>query len=77
VPYLQQVYGMSRVTPHSTPACCCSALPSVRWLIGVISDRLRSRHGVMRAFVVAYTLSWLPWLAQVSWPMWATLAWFF
>jgi hypothetical protein len=45
--------------------------------IGVISDRLKSRHGVMRAFVVAYALSWLPWLAQVAWPMWATLVWFF
>jgi len=45
--------------------------------IGVISDRLGSRHGVMRAFVVAYTLSWLPWIAHVAWPMWATLAWFF
>ena len=30
----------------------------------------------MRAFVVAYTASWLPWLAQVAWPMWATLSWF-
>jgi len=45
--------------------------------IGMISDRLRSRHGVMRAFVVAYTVSWLPWLLQAAWPMWATLAWFF
>jgi hypothetical protein len=31
----------------------------------------------MRVFVVAYTLSWLPWLLGAAWPLWATLAWFF
>jgi fucose permease len=30
----------------------------------------------MRAAVLLYTLSWLPWLAHVQWPQWATLAWF-
>ena len=44
--------------------------------IGVLSDRLRSRVGVMRAAVLLYTLSWWPWLAGVQWPPWATLAWF-
>jgi predicted MFS family arabinose efflux permease len=44
--------------------------------IGVISDRLSSRRGVMRAAVLLYTLSWLPWIAHVQWPQWATLGWF-
>jgi MFS family permease len=44
--------------------------------IGLISDRLGSRLGVMRTAVVLYTLSWLPWVLNVQWPLWATLAWF-
>ncbi len=45
-------------------------------LVGAISDRLRSRLGVMRVAVLLYALTWLPWLAHVQWPNWATLAWF-
>ena len=44
--------------------------------IGMISDRLGSRRGVMRAAVLLYTLSWLPWLLHAHWPVWATLVWF-
>jgi predicted MFS family arabinose efflux permease len=44
--------------------------------IGLISDRLKSRAGVMRIFVLLYTLSWAPWLLGSDWPLWATLAWF-
>ncbi|HQR72891.1 MAG TPA: MFS transporter, partial [Burkholderiaceae bacterium] len=76
VPYLQQVHGMSRVqaAQHSSLMLLGVAFGSMA--IGVISDRLRSRRGVMRAAVLLYTLSWLPWLAHVQWPQWATLAWF-
>jgi len=77
VPYLQQVYGMSRVAAAQHTSLLLLGVAFGSLAIGVVSDRLRSRHGVMRAFVVAYTLSWLPWLLQASWPMWATLAWFF
>ena len=76
VPYLQQVHGMTRVhaAQHSSLMLLGVALGSMA--IGVISDRLRSRRGVMRAAVLLYTLSWLPWIAHVQWPLWATLAWF-
>ncbi len=76
VPYLQQVHGMSRVhaAQHSSLMLLGVAFGSMA--IGVISDRLRSRRGVMRAAVLLYTLSWLPWIAHVQWPQWATLAWF-
>jgi predicted MFS family arabinose efflux permease len=77
VPYLQQVYGMSRVAAAQHTSLLLLGVAFGSLAIGMISDRLRSRHGVMRAFVVAYTLSWLPWLLQAAWPMWATLAWFF
>jgi predicted MFS family arabinose efflux permease len=77
VPYLQQVYGMSRVAAAQHTSLLLLGVAFGSLAIGVISDRLKSRHGVMRAFVVAYTVSWLPWLLQAAWPMWATLAWFF
>jgi predicted MFS family arabinose efflux permease len=76
VPYLEQVHGLQRVQAanHASLLLLGVAFGSVA--IGVISDRLRSRRGVMRAFVCAYALTWWPWLAQVHWPQWATLAWF-
>ncbi len=76
VPYLQQTYAMPRVdaAQHASLLLLGVAVGSVA--IGMISDRLKSRQGVMRVFVLAYTLSWLPWLAHVQWPQWATLAWF-
>jgi predicted MFS family arabinose efflux permease len=76
VPYLQQVHGMSRVlaAQHSSLLLLGVAFGSVA--IGMISDRLGSRLGVMRAAVVLYTLAWLPWILHAQWPVWASLAWF-
>jgi predicted MFS family arabinose efflux permease len=77
VPYLQQVYGMPRVAAAQHTSLLLLGVAFGSLAVGVISDRLRSRAGVMRAFVVAYALSWLPWLLQLPLPLWATLAWFF
>ncbi len=76
VPYLQQVHGMTRVdaAQHSSLMLLGVAFGSMG--IGLLSDRLGSRRGVMRVAVLLYTLSWAPWLLHVQWPMWATLAWF-
>jgi sugar phosphate permease len=76
VPYLQQVHGMPRVeaAQHSSLLLLGVAFGSMA--IGMISDRLGSRRGVMRAAVLLYTLSWLPWLLHADWPGWATLGWF-
>jgi predicted MFS family arabinose efflux permease len=77
VPYLQQVHGMERVTAAQHTSLLLLGVAFGSLAIGVISDRLGNRAGVMRVFVVAYTLSWLPWLLGAAWPLWATLAWFF
>jgi predicted MFS family arabinose efflux permease len=76
VPYLQTVHGMSRVEAalHSSLLLLGVAFGSMG--IGIISDRLGNRRGVMRAAVLLYTLSWLPWLLHAHWPVWATLVWF-
>jgi sugar phosphate permease len=77
VPYLQQVHGMTRVDAAQHTSLLLLGVAFGSLAIGVISDRLRSRRGVMRVFVFGYAASWLPWLLHVAWPPWATLAWFF
>ena len=77
VPYLVDVHGLSRVTAaeHASALLLGVAFGSV--VIGVVSDRLRSRRGVMRVCALAYALSWLPWVLHMRWPLAATLIWFF
>lgn len=76
VPFLQDTRGMARVdaAQHSSALLLGVAIGSL--VIGLISDRLQSRRGVMRAFVLLYLLSWLPWLLRADWPIAATLGWF-
>ena len=76
VPYLQQTRAMTRVdaAQHTSMLLLGVAIGSL--LIGLISDRLQSRRGVMRAFVLLYVLSWSPWLLHADWPLPATLGWF-
>ncbi|MET0507098.1 MAG: MFS transporter [Burkholderiaceae bacterium] len=76
VPYLQQRHGMSRVVAAQHSSLLLLGVAFGSMAIGMISDRLGSRLGVMRTAVVLYTLSWLPWVLNVEWPLWATLAWF-
>jgi len=77
VPWLQQARGLTQVeaAQHSSLMLLGVAFGSLA--IGAISDRLRSRVGVMRAFAILYALSWAPWVLHAAWPQWATLAWFF
>jgi sugar phosphate permease len=76
VPYLQQTRAMTRVdaAQHTSLLLLGVAIGSL--VIGLISDRLQSRRGVMRAFVLLYVFSWLPWVLHADWPLAATLGWF-
>ena len=76
IPYLEQTYGMARVTAaeHASALLLGVAFGSV--VVGIVSDRLGSRRGVMRIYALLYALSWLPWVLHVQWPLPATLAWF-
>jgi len=76
VPYLQQMHGMPQVTAAQHASLLLLGVAFGSMAIGMISDRLGSRCGVMRAAVLLYLLSWLPWLLHVRWPLWATLSWF-
>ena len=77
VPYLAQVHGMSRVVAAEHASLLLLGVAFGALAIGALSDRLGSRRGLMRACTLLYTLSWLPWIAHVAWPLPATLAWSF
>ncbi len=76
VPYLVDTYGMSRVAAAQHASALLLGVAFGALVIGVVSDRLGSRRGVMRIYTFAYALSWLPWVLNVHWPIAATLAWF-
>jgi len=77
VPWLEHAYGYPRVVAaqHASLLLLGVAIGAVA--IGVVSDRLGNRRGVMRVCAFAFALSWLPWLLHAAWPLPATLAWFF
>lgn len=77
VPFLEQTRGMSRVTASFHASLLLLGVAFGALIVGVVSDRLSNRRGVMRVYTFAYALSWLPWLLHVDWPLAATLAWFF
>jgi sugar phosphate permease len=77
VPYLEQVHGLSRVVAAQHASLLLLGVAFGSLLVGMVSDRLGSRRGVMRLYALLYALSWLPWLFDLRWPLAATLAWFF
>jgi sugar phosphate permease len=76
VPFLVDTRGLSRVVAAEHGSALLLGVAFGSMIVGVVSDRLRSRRGVMRAYAALYVLSWTPWLAGVDWPLPATLAWF-
>lgn len=76
VPWLEHAYGMSRVTAAEHASALLVGVAFGALAVGMLSDRLGSRRGVMRVYALLYVLSWLPLLARVDWPVGATLAWF-
>jgi sugar phosphate permease len=77
VPFLEQTYAMPRFTAAGHASVLLLGVALGALAIGVLSDRLGSRRRLMRACTLLYALSWLPWTAQVQWPLAATLGWFF
>jgi sugar phosphate permease len=77
VPYLVEVHGLSRVAAAQHASLLLLGVAIGSLAVGIVSDRLGSRRGVMRAYTLLYALTWLPWILGVRWPLAATLAWFF
>jgi len=76
VPYLQDVHGMSRVAAAQHASLFLLGVAVGALGIGVLSDRLGNRRGVMLVYAFLYALSWLPWLLGLRFPLWGSYAWF-
>jgi sugar phosphate permease len=76
VPWLQHAYGMSRVAAAEHASALLVGVAFGSLAVGMLSDRLGSRRGLMRVYALLYALAWGPLLARVDWPVGATLAWF-
>jgi sugar phosphate permease len=76
VPYLQDVHGMSRVVAAQHASLFLLGVAIGALIIGVVSDRLRNRRGVMIVYAFLYAGSWLPWVLDMRFSLWASHAWF-
>lgn len=76
VPYLQEVHGLSRAAAAQHASVLLLGVAFGSLIIGLLSDRLRNRRGVMRVYTCLYALSWLPWVLHAKLPLWASYAWF-
>jgi sugar phosphate permease len=76
VPYLQEVHGASRVVAAEHASLFLLGVAVGSLAIGFVSDRIGNRRGMMIGCTLLYALTWLPWVAGVRFPTWASLAWF-
>lgn len=76
VPYLVDSHGHSRVAAAQHASALLLGVAFGAVIVGLVSDRLGSRRGVMRVCAFAYALTWLPWVLHAQWSLAATLAWF-
>jgi sugar phosphate permease len=77
VPFLQQVYGMPRNIAAQHGSLLLLGVAMGALVIGALSDRLRNRRDVMRAYAFLYALTWVPWLLHWQPSLGASYAWFF
>jgi len=76
VPYLQDIYGVSRVVAAQHTSLFVLGVAVGSLLVGVISDHTGNRRSVMIVYTALYAASWLPWLVDARFPLWASHAWF-
>ena len=76
VPYLREVHGLSRIVAAEHASVLLLGVAFGALIVGLLSDRLRNRCGIMRAYTGLFALSWLPWLLHFDMPLWASYAWF-
>lgn len=77
VPFLHDVHAMSRSLAAAHTSLLLAGFALGALLSGMISDRLGHRRPVMVAAILLYLFCWLPLLAMVQLPLFASLILFF
>lgn len=77
VPFLHDVHAMSRALAAAHTSLLLAGFALGALLIGMASDRLGRRRPAMLAGILLYLLCWLPWLAMLRMPLYASLLLFF
>jgi sugar phosphate permease len=77
VPFLQQAYRMPRNVAAQHASLLLLGVAFGALGIGALSDRLRNRRDVMRAYAFLFALSWVPWLMHWQPSPAASYGWFF
>ena len=75
VPFLQQVYDLPRNVAAQHGSLLLLGVAIGALVIGALSDRLRNRRGVMRAYAFLYALTWVPWLLHWQPSLAVSYAW--
>lgn len=76
VPYLRDVHGLSPTVAAQHGSLLLLGVAFGALIVGLASDRLRNRRGVLRVYNCLFTLSWLPWIFHATPPLWASYALF-
>lgn len=77
VPYLREGRGLSQAVASHHASLLVLGVAAGSLVVGLLSDRLRSRIGVMRLFALMYALSWLPLVLRWEPSLALSYAWFF
>ncbi len=77
VPYLHEGRGLPQAVASNHASLLVLGVALGSLVVGLLSDRLRSRVGLMRLFAVLYALSWLPLVFRLELPLALSYAWFF
>ena len=77
VPYLREARGLSQAVASNHASLLVLGVAAGSLVVGLLSDRLHSRVGLMRLFAALYALSWLPLVLRLELPLALSYAWFF
>jgi sugar phosphate permease len=76
VPFLVQAHGMARNVAAWHTSALLVAFAFSAFAVGALSDRFGRRKPVLLGLGFLYLLCWLPWIAGVRFPLWASIGLF-
>lgn len=77
VPYLREARGLSQAAAAQHMSVLVLGVAVGSFMVGILSDYLGSRLGLLRIYACLYALSWLPLFVDLPVPPGASQAWLF